>query len=132
MRLLEREFPYDHLPLLRWLIFTGVCTFGVALALHYGLFHLMLASDKTYISAIIGVLYVFASLHCLVRTAAISRGRWKELYFPLSASRRRLPLPLRNRRRLFPREASSISSTPRPRPRPRRSLPSRPDARRPS
>jgi hypothetical protein len=73
MRLLEREFPYDHLPLLRWLIFTGVCTFGVVLALHYGLFHLMLASDKTYISAIIVVLYVGATAHCFVRTAAISR-----------------------------------------------------------
>jgi hypothetical protein len=43
------------------------------LAWYYGLFHLMLASDKTYISAIIGVLYIFASLHCLVRTIAISR-----------------------------------------------------------
>ena len=73
VRLLEREFPYDHLPLLRWLIFTGVCAFGGVLAWHYGLFHLMLASDKTYISAIIVVLYVAATAHCCVRTAAISR-----------------------------------------------------------
>ena len=47
---LEREFPTDHLPLLRWLMFTGVSAFGFVLAWHYGLFHLMLASDKTYIS----------------------------------------------------------------------------------
>jgi hypothetical protein len=73
MRLLEREFPYDRLPLLRWLIFTGVCAFGVVLAWHYGLFHLMLASDKTYISAIIVVLYIASTVHCFVRTAAISR-----------------------------------------------------------
>jgi MotA/TolQ/ExbB proton channel family len=73
VRLLEREFPNDHLPLLRWLIFTGVCAFGAVLAWHYGLFHLMLASDKTYISAIIVVLYLVATAHCCARTAAISR-----------------------------------------------------------
>ena len=73
VRLLERELPSDHLPLLRWLIFTGVCAFGVVLAWQHGLFHLMLASDKTYISAIIVALYVAATAHCFVRTAAISR-----------------------------------------------------------
>jgi hypothetical protein len=73
MRLLQREFPDDHLPLLRWLIFTGVTAFGFVVAWHYGLFHLMLASDKTYISAIITVLYVAISVHCFLRTAAISR-----------------------------------------------------------
>jgi len=71
--LLEREFPNDHLPLLRWLMFTGVCTFGFVLAWYYGLFHLMLASDKTYISAIIVMLYIAATLHCCLRTAVISR-----------------------------------------------------------
>jgi hypothetical protein len=70
---LRTEFPADHLPLLRWLMFTGVCAFGFVLAWYYGLFHLMLVSDKTYISAIIVVCYVAASAHCLVRTAAISR-----------------------------------------------------------
>ena len=70
---LRTDFPADHMPLLRWLMFTGVSAFGFVLAWHYGLFHLMLASDKTYISAIIGVLYVVVSLHCLVRTAVISR-----------------------------------------------------------
>jgi hypothetical protein len=66
------DFSADHMPLLRWLIFTGVSVFGFVVAWHYGLFHLMLASDKTWISAIIGVLYVAVSLHCLVRTAVIS------------------------------------------------------------
>jgi len=73
IRLWEREFPTDHLPLLRWLMFTGVSAFGFVLAWHYGLFHLMLASDKTYISATITVLYVAVSLHCLARTTTISR-----------------------------------------------------------
>jgi hypothetical protein len=73
MRLLQRDFADDHLPLLRWLIFTGVTAFGFVVAWHYGLFHLMLASDKTYISAIITVAYLAISLHCFARTAAISR-----------------------------------------------------------
>src|SRR5947209_2257208 len=72
-QILDRDFPTDHLPLLRWLMFTGVCAFGFVLAWYYGLFHLMLASDKTYISAIIVVLYFAAAAHCFVRTAVISR-----------------------------------------------------------
>jgi hypothetical protein len=62
----------DQMPLLRWSMFTGVSAFGFVVAWHYGLFHLMLTSDKTWISAIIAVLYVVVSLHCLVRTAVIS------------------------------------------------------------
>ena len=70
---LEAQFPTDRLPLLRWLLFTGVCAFGFVLAWHYGLFHLMLASDKTYISLVIVILYVATSVHCLTRTLTISR-----------------------------------------------------------
>src|SRR5581483_2418400 len=73
MRVLERDFPHDHLPLLRWMVFTGVTVFGFVLAWHFGLIHLMLVSDKTYISAIIGVLYIATCAHCFVRTAVISR-----------------------------------------------------------
>ena len=68
--LLERDFPTDHLPLLRWLMFTGVSAFGFVLAWYYGLFHLMLASDKTYISAII-----VRALHRWPRCTA-SCARW--------------------------------------------------------
>jgi MotA/TolQ/ExbB proton channel family len=73
VQVLERDFPNDHLPLLRWLMFTGVSAFGFVLAWYYGLFHLMLVSDKTYISVIIVVLYGATCVHCFVRTAAISR-----------------------------------------------------------
>jgi hypothetical protein len=72
-RALKADFPNDHLPLLRWLIFTGVCVFAFVLAWHFGLVRMMVNGDKTYISVVIGVLYVLSSLHCLVRTAAISR-----------------------------------------------------------
>jgi hypothetical protein len=63
----------DQLPLLRWMIFTGVCLFGFVLAWHYGLVRMMLNGDKTYISLIIIVLYIAASLHCMMRTIVISR-----------------------------------------------------------
>src|SRR5260370_13765285 len=72
VRFRENQFPTDRLPLLRWLMFSGVSAFGFVLAWYYGLFHLMLASDKTYISAIIGLLYIAACAHCFVRTATIS------------------------------------------------------------
>jgi MotA/TolQ/ExbB proton channel family len=73
VQVLERDFPNDHLPLLRWLMFTGVCVFGFVLVWHYGLFSLMLKSDKTYISFIILALYVATCAHCFWRTIAISR-----------------------------------------------------------
>jgi len=73
MRLrLFSESSSEQMPLLRWLMFTGVSVFGFAVAWHYGLFHLMLANDKTWISAVISVLYVLVSLHCLIRTVVIS------------------------------------------------------------
>ena len=75
VQVLEREFPTDHLPLLRWLMFTGVCAFGFVMLWYYGLFHLMLSSDKTYISSIILVLYAATCVHCFVRTARDTRAR---------------------------------------------------------
>src|SRR3954464_13547652 len=73
VQILERDFPTDHLPLLRWLMFTGVCVFGFVLVWYLGLFRLMLDSDKTHISLIITLLYVTVTLHCCWRTIAISR-----------------------------------------------------------
>jgi hypothetical protein len=63
----------DRAPLLRWLIFTGVTVFAATLLWHYGLVRMMLVSDRTYISSVICLIYVAASLHCLWRTAALSR-----------------------------------------------------------
>jgi hypothetical protein len=72
-RALTSEFPTDHLPLLRWLIFTGVCVFAFVMAWHYGLVRMMALGDKTYISTIIAALYVATCVHCLMRTSTISR-----------------------------------------------------------
>lgn len=60
------------MPLLRWLMFTGVSAFAFAVAWHYGMFRMMVVNDKTWISSIISVLYVVVSLHCLSRTVVIS------------------------------------------------------------
>ena len=70
---IDRPLPTDRLPLLRWLLFTGVTIFGFAMVWYFGLFRLMLASDKTHISAIVCVLYVLTAAHCFMRTNAIAR-----------------------------------------------------------
>jgi hypothetical protein len=65
--------PSDRAPLLRWLIFTGVTVFATVLLWRYGLIRLMVESDRTYLSSVIALIYVGASLHCLWRTIVISR-----------------------------------------------------------
>ena len=63
----------DRAPLLRWLIFTGATVFAAILLWRYGLIRLMIVSDRTYLSSVIALIYVGASLHCLWRTIVISR-----------------------------------------------------------
>jgi hypothetical protein len=63
----------DRAPLLRWPIFTGATVFAAIVLWRYGLIRLMVASDRTYLSSLIAVIYVDASLHCLWRTIVISR-----------------------------------------------------------
>jgi len=77
----------DRGPLLRWLVFTGLCVFAAVLLWRYGLIGLMVAGDRTYLSSIIALLYVAASLHCLWRTIVISReSREKTLARRLSVT----------------------------------------------
>jgi hypothetical protein len=63
----------DRGPLLRWLVFTGLCVFAFVLLWRFGLIRQMVASDRTYLSSVITLLYVAASMHCLWRTIVISR-----------------------------------------------------------
>jgi hypothetical protein len=58
---------------LRWLIFTGATIFAAILLWRYGLIRLMIVSDRTYLSSLIALIYVGASLHCLWRTIVVSR-----------------------------------------------------------
>jgi hypothetical protein len=59
--------------LLLWMIFTGLSIFAAVLLWRYGLIHLMVISDRTYISSLIAVLYVITCFHCFWRTRAIAR-----------------------------------------------------------
>lgn len=59
--------------LLFWMIFTGLSVFAAVLLWRYGLLHLMVTSDRTYISSVIAVLYVVTCVHCFLRTRAIAR-----------------------------------------------------------
>jgi hypothetical protein len=59
--------------LLLWMIFTGLSVFAAVLLWRYGLLHLMVTSDRTYISSVIAVLYVVTCAHCFLRTRAIAR-----------------------------------------------------------
>jgi hypothetical protein len=63
----------DRGPLLRWLVFTGLSVFAAVLLWRYGMIGLMVAGDRTYLSSIIALLYIAASMHCLWRTIVISR-----------------------------------------------------------
>ena len=63
----------DRAPLLRWLIFTGATVFAAILLWRYDLLRLMVVSDRTYLSSVIALIYVGASVHCLWRTIVISR-----------------------------------------------------------
>ena len=63
----------DRLPLLRWLIFTSVTIFAFSMVWYFGLFRLMLASDKTHISGIVAVLYILTAAHCFLRICFVSK-----------------------------------------------------------
>jgi hypothetical protein len=60
-------------PLLLWMIFTGLSVFAAVLLWRYGLIRLMVVSDRTYISTLIGILYIVTCGHCFWRTRAIAR-----------------------------------------------------------
>src|SRR5215472_6916342 len=60
-------------PLLLWMIFTGLSIFAAVLLWRYGFIQLMVVSDRTYISSLIGVLYIVTCGHCFWRTRAIAR-----------------------------------------------------------
>jgi hypothetical protein len=60
-------------PLLLWMIFTGLSIFAAVLLWRYGFIQLMVVSDRTYISSLIGALYIVTCAHCFWRTRAIAR-----------------------------------------------------------
>lgn len=79
--------------LLLWMIFTGLSIFAAVLLWRYGLLHLMVTSDRTYISSLIAILYIVTCCHCFWRTRAIAREgeaarRCREILSAPGAARR--------------------------------------------
>ena len=67
-----RETP-ERGPLLLWMIFTGLSDLRRRAVMAIRPIHLMVASDRTYISSVIAVLYILTCVHCFWRTRAIAR-----------------------------------------------------------
>lgn len=62
-----------HQPLLKWMLIAVVAVFAFFVAASYGLVREVFDIDRTYISLTITLLFVATSIHCLLRTAFISR-----------------------------------------------------------
>ncbi len=61
-----------HHLLLTWLIFTGLFIFAITIAWHEGALIILYKSDKSYISYVISLLYIFIAIHCAYRFMYIS------------------------------------------------------------
>ena len=63
----------DYRPLLYWLVIAVILALGLALLWRLGLIQQVLATDHTYMSSLIAIVFTLTSLHCLVQCIAISR-----------------------------------------------------------
>ncbi len=63
----------DYELLLFWLTFVGLLVFALFVAWHEGLLRLLLHSDKSKISVLIGLLYLVGFLHCGRRVLYVAR-----------------------------------------------------------
>lgn len=61
-----------HHLLLMWLIFTGLFIFAVTISWQQGILIILYTSDKSYISYVITLLYIFVAIHCAFRIKYIS------------------------------------------------------------
>ncbi len=59
--------------LLQWIIFAGALVFGLWLAWQVGILADVLARDPTYMSHVIGLLFIGATLHCGVRALFLAQ-----------------------------------------------------------
>lgn len=61
-----------HHLLLVWLIFTGLLSFALVMSWHFGFLNLLYEGDRSRISWLITLLYIFVYLHCFGRIVTIS------------------------------------------------------------
>ena len=62
----------EHFLVLSWLVSTGLVVFGVIVVTHSGLMGSLLATDRSYVSAILIGMYVIGALHSLRRSWLLS------------------------------------------------------------
>jgi hypothetical protein len=63
----------DFAPFLRWLMVNSLAVVAFIALWRFGLVQTMLATERTYISLLILILFVFTVGHCLVQTLYVSR-----------------------------------------------------------
>jgi biopolymer transport protein ExbB/TolQ len=63
----------DYMLLLRWLIVASLIVVALFAVFQVGLFHEMVAADRTYLSTLVTLVFVGATIHCGVATVAVSR-----------------------------------------------------------
>lgn len=61
-----------HHLLLLWLIFTGLLLFALVMSWHFGFLNLLYEGDRSRISWLITLLYIFVYMHCFKRILVIS------------------------------------------------------------
>lgn len=74
VRLIGNELEIrDYLPLLKWLLLTGVTAFGFLAAWNFGVLQFMITNDQSYITLVILALFGVFSLVCLYLVVGVSR-----------------------------------------------------------
>lgn len=61
-----------HHLLLVWLIFSGLLSFALVMSWHLGFLHMLYDGDRSRISWLITLLYIFVYIHCFKRIVTIS------------------------------------------------------------
>lgn len=92
----------DFLPVLRWLILMSLTVVGAVVLWQLRILQALFETDRTYISSMILLLFVFTSLHCLVQTWFVSKELVATRVFEeaLRGHRNRLPTILGDPERL--------------------------------
>ncbi len=63
----------DYMLLLRWLIVASLIVVALFAIFQVGLFHDMVAADRTYLSTLVTLVFIGATIHCGFSTVAVSR-----------------------------------------------------------
>ena len=63
---------YSYRIFLHWMVLAGVIAFTAVVAWHHGLFHILFMSDRSRISLVITIIFLFTSVHAARRAYQLS------------------------------------------------------------